>query len=787
MAARRPSRAARAAAPLVCTLVVGGTSLISGCLSRPIARQDTRTTGTVVERIPKRVDKIDLLLTIDNSSSMKDKQDILALAVPDLVERLVNPRCIDPLNPLDSEEAEDGRCRSGKEREFAPVTDIHIGIISTSLGDHGAGSACSPTDKHFSNDDRGHLIARSDEDDKNYEDNNPPTYENKGFLAWDPEQKLSPAGESILDDGQGRGLVPTLTNMVKGVGDAGCGFESQLESWYRFLVDPAPYDTIERVGNEAVRKGLDTRLLEQRQAFLRPDSLLAIIMLSDENDCSIREGGTAYKVAQAGRLPRPRKECSEKGPDDPCCKSCSVDRGECPIDETCGVPGGPFEVLSDVEDPPNLRCFDQKRRFGANLLYPIDRYTKALTEPQIQDHEGNVVDNPIFSDLDPTDGNATVRPPELVFFAGLVGVPWQDIARQNDAGQPDLKGGKDKEGNPVGGFKSAEELGAQIAGLSSTWDIILGDPRARRAPADPHMVESPTPREGENPITGTRIASPDSPDDENLINGHEWNPKPDFGDLQFACVFPLRTSVMNGDCDKRTDKEDRNSPLCVDNPDGTDSNVQVKAKAYPGLRQLELIRDLGEQGIVGSVCPAQTEKSGPGDTDFGYRPAVGAIVDRLKTRLGGQCLPRALQPSETGEVSCVVVEARSVPEGQCSCEGRAARRQVPPEHLGAQRVVLDDPVAKASGWNCVCEVEQLSKPEELEACQTTLPPAPVEVGGEKVHGWCYVDPRLGFGRDEVVAQCPSTERRQIRFTGEGEALDGATQFVICAGDTAKQQ
>ncbi|WP_437850836.1 hypothetical protein [Sorangium sp. So ce363] len=787
MPARPPSRAARAAASLLCSLVVGGTSLLPGCLSRPIAHQDTRTTGTVVERLPRRVDKIDLLLTIDNSKSMKDKQDILALAVPDLVRRLVDPRCIDPLNPLDSSPPrEDGSCPSGKEREFEPVVDIHIGILSTSLGDHGAGSC--PEGEQFFNNDKGHLIARSDRDDRDDTDNDPPTYQNKGFLAWDPEQKLSPAGEAILDNNAGQGLVPTLTNMVRGVADNGCGYESQLESWYRFLVDPAPYKTLEVVDDNAQRVDVDTDLLAQRKAFLRPDSLLAIIMLSDENDCSIREGGTAFWVAkpEPWRMFRPRKECSEKGLDDPCCKSCGAPRGECPLDEeTCGPDGRPNTLLP-IDDPPNLRCFDHKRRFGIDLLYPIDRYTDALTQARIQDHQGNLVDNPIFSDLDPDDENSTVRPPELVFFAGLVGVPWQDIARQDDAGQPNLREGRDQDGNRVGGFKSAKELSAPNAGFASTWDIILGDPKSRRSPGDPHMIESPVPREGENPITGTRIAGPGSPDNMNDINGHEWEPRPNFGDLQYACVFPLPAPVTGGDCDKMEDPADRNSPLCRDNPDGTDSNVQVSAKAYPGLRQLELIRDLGEQGIVGSVCPAQLEFPAEDRLDFGYRPAIGAIVDRLKTKLGGQCLPRALQPNESGQVSCLVLEARSTAEGKCGCDGLTARREVLRENLAAKRMVLEDPVAAANGWNCVCEVEQLKTPDELAACQNTVPPAPVEVGGEKVHGWCYVDPRLGFGRDEVVAKCPSTERRQVRFTGDGAALDGATQFVICTGDTANQ-
>ena len=103
---------------------------------------------------------------------------------------------------------------------------------------------------------------------------------------------------AILDDGAGRGLVPTLTNMVRGVADNGCGFESQLESWYRFLVDPAPYETLEVVNGKAERRGVDRKLLDQRKAFLRPDSLLAIVMLSDENDCSIKEGGNAFWVAK---------------------------------------------------------------------------------------------------------------------------------------------------------------------------------------------------------------------------------------------------------------------------------------------------------------------------------------------------------------------------------------------------------------------------------------------------------------------------------------------------------
>lgn len=80
----------------------------------------------------------------------------------------------------------------------------------------------------------------------------------KGFLAWDPAQQLDGErnepdpddGEADLDDPDTdkdldtSTLLGSLRDMVKGVGQSGCGFEAQLESVYRFLVDPAPYRII---------------------------------------------------------------------------------------------------------------------------------------------------------------------------------------------------------------------------------------------------------------------------------------------------------------------------------------------------------------------------------------------------------------------------------------------------------------------------------------------------------------------------------------------------------------
>ncbi|MEZ4437818.1 MAG: hypothetical protein R3B72_01925 [Polyangiaceae bacterium] len=490
-------------------MIAGSAAMVTGCLNRPIERVEPRTTTTIVERLTQSsVDKIDLLLVIDNSRSMADKQEILNLAVPDLVNELINPKCVDdngmplqaaqqPTDPLQD-------CPAGSQREFDPILDIHIGILSSSIGSHGA-DACDPaqmSNLNFSVNDKAHLIERSGTDAG---DPPVPTWEGKGFLAWDPSGEphtsgpFSGPGEADINN-----LTANVRAMVTGAGEVGCGYEATLEAWYRFLVDPTPYESITIDKNSAVLEGTDTVIVGdgpnnpgQRQLFLRPDSLLAIIMLSDENDCSIRDGGQFYFAAQLGnnfRLPRPRAACATD-PNDECCRSCGQGPGAgcSEAQDDCST------NLSLAEDHPNMRCFNQKQRFGIDFLYPTDRYVTGLTQFQVQDRFGNVADNPLFTDLLPGDEISAVRDQGLVFIAGIVGVPWEDIARRNDAGLPDLINGLDSEGNVAGGFQSGIELAA-----NDTWNLILGDPNCYATdpncrPEDPHMIESILPAAARTP------------------------------------------------------------------------------------------------------------------------------------------------------------------------------------------------------------------------------------------------------------------------------------------------
>ncbi|MEO5730608.1 MAG: hypothetical protein ABI134_03955, partial [Byssovorax sp.] len=69
------------------------------------------------------------------------------------------------------------------------------------------------------------------------------------------------------------------------------------------------------------------------------------------------------------------------------------------------------------------------------------------------------------------------------------------------------------------------------------------------------------------------------------------------------------------------------NPLC----DPANDTQQVRAKAYPGQRELSLLKSVGPQGVVASICPSQI-----GDAtraDYAYRPAVTGLIERVKSRL----------------------------------------------------------------------------------------------------------------------------------------------------------
>ena len=738
--------------------------LLGACLDRPVGAVEPVTTNVFTARIGQAgIDRIDLLFMIDNSSSMSDKQLILETAVPDLVDRLVNPICIDADGGQHPAAPPGERCPGDQHREFVPVTDINVAVISSSLGDAGANTACVAGDtvdgaRLLGSLSRAAGVAT-----------NP-----SGFITW-------------REDTDPQRFKRDFQALVRSVGESGCGWEASLEAWYRFLIDPVPFAAFDKVpcaaGSTALctmprldgsgKPLLDETLLAQRAAFLRPDSLVAIIMLTDENDCSLRATGQAWVAGTFGGNVAPMYAASSACADDPnsaCCYTCPAGPpAGCEwADAPCQENDQHLENrLPSLADGTNLRCFNQKQRFGVDFLYPTERYVNALSQPKLCPSNptldsddcapGGSVDNPLF---------VGGRAPQSVYLAGIVGVPWQSIAASSTRDGATLS-------PDVLRFKTAAEFG------QADWDRILGDPSTSppRPPSEPLMRESTLPRDGV--VNGGP-------------NGREYATDASIAglaeDLQYACIFPLS---QPRECKDKTAQECdctptlNDQPLCEAEPGVTaPTTVQRWAKAYPGLRELEVLQGYGDNSIVASICARNVKDLAR--QDFGYRPAIASILERLQEQLVRRCLPRPLEVKADGSVPCTLVEVQPNAE-TCSCDPTTAR--VKPNRAVEQSVRqqlasgegtpcgVDDPQCQRA---CLCEVQQIVTEPALSACRNEDNPT--------AEGWCYVadSDDQHIGKPAFVDECLATERRVLRFVGQG-IRKGSFTVISCSGRSFTQE
>jgi hypothetical protein len=634
--------------------------------------------GTIV--IPPQaivVNKVDLLFMIDNSSSMGDKQAYLVQAIPDLVARLVTPNCLGDAThqvagPSTLDSSGNAQCTAypGSSLEFPAVRDMHIGIVSSSLGPRlgdqspsdGSGGECLPTaaitingatlTNH--NDDQAHLLTRSS--DPTLPLTAPPTEvpladgaAASGFLAW------SPSGGTAGAETSAPQLISDFSDLVAGVHAYGCGIESQLESWYRFLVQPDPYASLALGGpknNQAQWVGVDTTILKERHDFLRPDSLVAIVDLTDENDSEIdvrSVGGQGYLFMSTKFYPPHGTSQCAANPADPACQSCEYLLQAGGSDPACGTSASPnlYNSPTDWGYDLNLRHVHMVEKYGLDPQFPIGRYQNGLASTKVPDRTGeypedssgaqapnyvgtNDCTNPLYAASLP-DGTATdaatlcnlpvgKRTPGLVYFLHIGGVPSQLL-------------------HFTPGSTTANEL------TSADWVKILGnDPiHYDYTGIDPHMIESVTPRPG--------LPGPGSAVGADPISGHEWDstdgPHLDLNvDLEYACIFKLATprdcskdaqgaytvnaNEYSCDCSSTGLTPDELSPVC----DPTTNTTQNYAKAYPTIRELTLAKLLGPQGIVASICPIDVADNTNGtDPLYGYRPAVSNLVDHMRPTL----------------------------------------------------------------------------------------------------------------------------------------------------------
>jgi hypothetical protein len=421
-------------------------------------------------------------------------------------------------------------------------------------------------------------------------------------------------------------------------------------------------------------------------------------------------------------------------------------------DPSCELGG--YSSPSDWGYDINLRHIHMTQKYGEWPQFPVERYATGLSSPTVPDRRGEYpagafsyqgltnrnCENPLFAASLP-DGTSTdadtlcnlppgTRTPDLVYYAHIGGVPHQLL--QQDPGNPDSP---------------------QKATLAaSDWVKILGnDPEHQDySGIDPHMIESYEPRPG-LPAPTSPAPGEGNPDP---ISGREWTTNQGDGhvlqvDREYACIFELPTPR---DCSNRNDPliaygcdcPDSASltyaelpPLC----DPTTQTRQLAAKAYPTTRELLLAKQLGNQGIVSSLCPIHvTPANGdnPPDPVYGYRPAMNAIVDRLAAQLDAQCTPEKLQVDACGNVPCLLLA--TLPAGTESDCATTPGMSLPDAASLAtfQQQQQHDAWLSAGGAGTdpstlpICQLDQLSQlPAGASAgsCPAPAPASDFDVGG----------------------------------------------------------
>jgi len=179
--------------------------------------------------------KLDLLFMIDNSQSMKPLQAKLAAQVASFIDALVDA--------------------TGKG-----LPDLHIAVISSSFGGGGWGNVNQCHSGEHPGDDRGFF------------------QQGPGGAGNGSCGMLHP-GATFLETGDGvasanyEGDIRDAFKCIAVLGDTGCGFENPFKSTYYALT----YAAMSKAQNP------------QNGGFLRKDAVLGIVMLTNEDDCSVSD------------------------------------------------------------------------------------------------------------------------------------------------------------------------------------------------------------------------------------------------------------------------------------------------------------------------------------------------------------------------------------------------------------------------------------------------------------------------------------------------------------------
>ncbi|MFW5921056.1 MAG: hypothetical protein ACOCUS_04395 [Polyangiales bacterium] len=237
-----------------------GAPFTVACLDRELAPLNPCVISTTEASVTlDPVDKIDLLFMVDDSLSMRGEQIRLARELPKLAGVLAS-----------GDLQWDPATGSGDgEQDFPPVRDLQVGVVSSDMGSFGAGTSSCESDVG----EDGILQTSGD---------------TSGSCA-----SSYPSILQFCNDGDcGGGAytdVATFANdfgCLARQGTGGCGFEQQLEATLKGLTPSDAEATGAFDGTFLRGTGHGNG---QNAGFVRDDALLAVLLLTDEDDCSVRD------------------------------------------------------------------------------------------------------------------------------------------------------------------------------------------------------------------------------------------------------------------------------------------------------------------------------------------------------------------------------------------------------------------------------------------------------------------------------------------------------------------
>lgn len=221
-----------------CALLLTTLVTLTGCMERELAELEPRTSRFF--RQPAGGDGtalVDLLFVIDDSNSMRQEQDNLRDEIPDLVRGLTDP----PTDPETGEPA------------WNPVERLRVAIVTSDMGTRGqrvdtgrVGAACAAND-YLGGD-------------------GVPVRDERGAIA-------------VWETGDDPGAFSARVGAMADVGISGCGLEMPLA---------------------AGSSGLDAVEAELGAPFPAEDALLAVVVLSDEEDCSLADPPAFFAGDEVG-------------------------------------------------------------------------------------------------------------------------------------------------------------------------------------------------------------------------------------------------------------------------------------------------------------------------------------------------------------------------------------------------------------------------------------------------------------------------------------------------------